>query len=255
MNQLFTSLLIITFLVNCGNSSQKKATQTTTTQPQNSTNSATIAQQNYAVIWEWTTSDKKLVDQNAPTFTEELLNLWENNIIENVYFDNKPQENTLHNFPSISFFLKANTLEEATSTLNNLSVVKLHVANYKIFPVGMLWLNILADMDYDRGNKQCYVAVWTSTNDTPPTNDLLKAQNDTVLAMWNKGLIENVYFDSQGVVEQNNKTDFVFFVYANSESEARNKCETLPFYKNKIASYQLYKAGILWLGKNETLNQ
>lgn len=180
-----------------------------------------------------------------------MLNLWENNVIENVYFDNKPQENKLHNFPSISFFLKANSLEDATSTLNKLSVVKLHVASYTLFPVGMLWLNTLADMDYDRGNKQCFVAVWITLNSTAPANKLLKAQNDTVLAMWNKGLIENVYFDSQGVVTKNDKTDFVFFVYASSESEARNKCETLPFYKNKIASYQLHKAGTLWLGKNE----
>lgn len=75
------------------------------------------------------------------------------------------------------------------------------------------------------------------------------AQSDAILKLWNEGIIENVYFDVEGTQETNTVTDFVFFVNADSEKEAIEICDHLPFVQEKIAAYKLHAVGIFWLGE------
>ncbi|MGB0428525.1 MAG: hypothetical protein ACPGEC_06325, partial [Flavobacteriales bacterium] len=66
-----------------------------------------------------------------------------------------------------------------------------------------------------------------------------------------KGTIENVYFDIEGTQKQNKKQDFVFFINSKSMQEARELCESLPFSKNKLASFELHEVGEFWMGNSK----
>lgn len=251
MNKLLSLFLISLILLSCNNSNKTE----TINQDSKANQISKIGRHNYAVVWDWSTDDKELVTVHAATFTKELLNLWENNDIENVYLNPEVELNDKLPFPSISFFVKAHSIEAARSILNELTIVKKEIADYKLYPVGILWLegnkkSLAIHTDY-----KSFVTVWDKKYQTPDA-ELTKAQNDIIINLWNNGTIENVYFDVEGVTNQSEKTDFVFFVKARNQDEAESICKTLPFYKEKIASYKIFNAGTFWLGINnkKTLN-
>ena len=129
-------------------------------------------------------------------------------------------------------------------------MLKKGIATYTLYPVGTKWLDRKEDKIYEKGITKSYVTIWTTNHKENATDDLTKAQSDAILKLWDNGTIENVYFDIKGVQEANAKTDFVFFVNANSEEEARKICDNLPFFKEKIASYKIKEVGVFWLGEN-----
>lgn len=94
-----------------------------------------------------------------------------------------------------------------------------------------------------------FVTVWRTNN--KPTDELTQAQNDKILELWNAGKIENVYFDIEGTQIANSKTDFVFYANTNTKEEAIAICESLPFFKENIATYKIYEVGVFWMGKYE----
>ena len=96
------------------------------------------------------------------------------------------------------------------------------------------------------GLTKSFVAVW-NTNKKPENSDVI-IQNNLVLDLWNKGKIENVYFDIQGTQEANNKTDFVFYINTETKEDAIALCESLPFFKKNIATYEIHEVGVFWLG-------
>lgn len=206
-----------------------------------------IGRNNYAVVWDWSTEDEESVIENSGAFTTELFSLWENNDIENVYFNTDAGLNAKMPFPTISFFIKAHSLGDAQLLLDSLTIVKKEIASYTLHPVGMLWLGRKQDSSTINTHRKSFVTVW-ETKDKRPVDALSKAQNDAALALWNAGTIENVYFDIEGVTRTNKKTDFVFYVRAPNITEANSICESLPFYKESMASYRIFPAGAFWLG-------
>lgn len=127
------------------------------------------------------------------------------------------------------------------------------IAQYKLFPVGQLWLERREDLASNNNElTNAYATVWTtsiSPLEGPKADQLLQQQSDKILALWKQGVVENVYFDIAGTYTANDKTDFVFFINAKSEEEAKEICDSLPFYEAEIASYQMYPAGVFWMGK------
>lgn len=111
----------------------------------------------------------------------------------------------------------------------------------------MLWLGQNQDSPEINTDLKSFVCIW-ETKEKRPVDDLTKAQNDAVLALWNEGVVENVYFDIEGVSNINDKTDIVFYVKASNISEAESICKSLPFFKEEIASYKIFPAGTFWLG-------
>lgn len=208
-----------------------------------------IGRTNYAVVWNWTTTDVKLVTDNANQINEDLSNLWKKDVVENVYYDSDAQVDKLGHHPNVSFFIKAHSEQEARTVLNSLTLITKGLANYTLFPVGNLWLDRKFKTIHEKGMTKSYVAVWTTTG--KPSSEITKAQSDKVLALWNEGSIENVYFDIEGTQTANDKTDFVFYVNKNTEAEAKEICNSLPIYKEKMASYKLYPVGVFWMGKYE----
>ena len=248
MKNIITLFVLSLAIISCGNDADKSSTE------KKSVDKVTPAQEDveigwssYAVIWKWTTADEKLVSDNTVKISEELTFLWKKGIVENVYFDGEAKEDKLSNFPNISFFMKANSKQEAEKALDKLTIVKKGIASYSVHPVGTLWLNRKYDAVKDKGFTKSYVAVWETKS--KPSDELTAKQHDTVLALWEEGKIENAYFDIEGTQVKNEDADFVFFANANSEEEAKKLCESLPFYAEGIATYEIFPAGTFWLGQ------
>lgn len=258
MKHIFYYLAVSLLVLGCGNN-KKEAKTEIKSEPVESTSISTteFGKTNYAVVWNWTTSDEKLVSDNTIQISKELTELWKKGVVENVYYDSESKADKLGHFPNISFFLKAKSEEEAKSILNKLTIVKKGISQYKIHLVGSKWLGRNEDAISKTGIKKTWVAVWSTGVDhnskasKEEVRENAKAQSDAVISLWDKGIVENAYLDILGVETKNNVTDFVLFVNANSEQEAHKVLDNLPFSKKNIAHYQLFPVGVFWMGTNE----
>lgn len=97
--------------------------------------------QNFAVIGRWTTNNVDLFNDNVVTISKEFNNLQRNGVIENAYYNSNAKHDKLDHFTNISFFIKAKSVEDFKTKLNELTVVKKGIAFNQIFPVGHLWLD------------------------------------------------------------------------------------------------------------------
>ncbi len=242
--QKFILLFTISFLVLSCNGQTKKKELSSKSESHTETNTAKIGRNNYAVIW--STPNIDLVVNYAEVISKEFTDLYENDIIENAYFDAESTKDKPYSFPNIVCFLKAHSKEDATHFLEKLTLVRKGVATYKLYPVGMLWLPRSPDK---KEVSKAYVSVWTDKK-IQPSNKVIKAQYDKVLDLWNTGIIENVYFNIEGLLEENNKTDFMFFINADTEEAAEEVCKSLPFYKEKKATFEVLPVGVFWYGRN-----
>lgn len=245
-------------VLGCGNETKKTKTDEVP-KPTESTaiKSTEFGKTNYAVVWNWTTTDEKLVSDNSVQISTELRNLWKKGVIENAYYDSEAKADKLGHFPNISFFLRAQSEQEAETILDDLSIVKKGISKYKIHPVGTKWLGRNEEAIKKNGLTKSWVAVWATSvdhNSKLSKNEVkenAKEQSDAVISLWNHGLVENVYFDIMGIEQKNDITDFVLFVNAKTETEARDIMNSLPFYKKNIAQYQLFSTGVFWMGSSE----
>ncbi len=238
------------FLTNCKNQGEKQATElkdrTETFGEKQQTRKIT---QNYAVVFNWATKDENLVIENSMIQSDQLRKLWEDGTVENVYYDAEAKHDKFSYFPNITFTLKATDEIEAKTILDGLVVVEKGIATYTTYPVGALWLKRNEEAIKERGGTSSFVAVWNT--DYKPERTMVIGQNEKLMELWNSGQIENVYFDIKGTQKENDKTDFVFFVNANTEEEAKAIIAPLPFVRNAVASYKLYPVGIFWMGTKE----
>lgn len=249
-NQMFTKLTYVLalclILSSCGQNSKKEQPSNKEKTTEKSMLATEVGIQNFAVIWKWTTNNVDLVNDNVLTISKEFDNLWRKGVIENAYYNSNAKHDKFEHFPNISFFIKAKSVEDVKTKLNELTVVKKGIAFYQIFPVGHLWLDRKRNTIDEKGLTKSYVTVWKT--EKKPTEALVKKQTDEIMKLWNAGKIENVYFDIEGTQTENNKEDFVFYANANTEEEARALCESLPFFKEQIASFNLFDVGTFWLG-------
>ncbi len=209
-----------------------------------------IGRKNFVIIWKWTTTDVKLVENNLAKISEEINSIWKDDIITDAYYNSNPAIDKLAYFPNVSFVLKANTLKEVEEELNKLALVKERIASYSIYPVGTKWLGRDSDKISNKGITFSYASVWENKNLDKASDDLIKSQSDIILKLWNEGKIENVYFDIEGTQKSNEVTDFVFFINANTLEEAKKMCNEMPFVKEDISSFKLYSVGVFWLGED-----
>jgi len=248
-----TLLCFVALFFSCNNQPQGGKSSTELNQQQSTTEAddSKIGRKNFAVVWKWKTTDKKVFEENNITIAWEMEELWKKDVIVDAYFDNDTKIYKAGYFPNISCFLKAKSEEEAKMILNKLTLVKKEMAEYTIYPVGTKWLGRATEAIGKKGFTKSYVAVWSTSGKVDPNDDrdIIKAQSDALMKLWNDGAIENVYFDVEGTQEANTVTDFVFFANADSEKDAIEICDQLPFVKEKIATYKLQPVGIFWLGE------
>ena len=250
MRHIIFYLAVCLLVFGCNDTKKEANTETESeTVESTSTQTSKAGSENYAVVWNWTTTNEQLVTDNVPTISKELTALWQKGVVENVYYNGDSKIDKLSYFPNISFSLKAESYDSAQVILNNLTIVKKGIAVYKLYPIGTLWLDRKFKTIHENGMTKSFATVWRTSN--KPTDELTQAQNDEVLALWNSGKIENAYFDIEGTQKPNNKTDFVFYANANTKEEAIAICESLPFFKENIATYKIHEVGIFWMGKYE----
>ena len=256
LNMKKIMLFVVTILVLSCNNQPKEKVESTKFNPENTSEKKDqeLARNNFAVVWNWTTTDKQLVSDNAPAISKELTKLWKDKIVENAYFDSDAEFEKFEGFPNISFFLKTSSISDAENILNKLTVVKKGIAKYTIYPVGTKWLGRNDEVIKKKGMvTKSYVAVWNTVtkHDNSNAKDLIrknaKDQSDAILKLWNEGIVENVYFDIEGTASLNSTTDFVFFINADSEADAKKICDNLPFAKKHLASYKISPVGVYWL--------
>jgi hypothetical protein len=121
-----------------------------------------------------------------------------------------------------------------------------------MYHVGTKWLGRNDEIIKEKAKPtKSFVAVWTTNKEVKPSDELTTSHSDAVLKLWNEAVIENVYFDIEGIQKANNETDFVFFVNAISKEEAKQIADELPFAKENIASYKLLSVGSFWMGVYE----
>ena len=246
------------FVLGCGNETKKaKSGKATEASKSTAIKSTEFGKTNYAVVWSWTTADEQLVSENTAQISKELTDLWKKGIIENVYYDSEAKADKLGYFPNISFFLRAKSEQEANAILDELTIVRKGISKYNIHPVGTKWLGRNEAAIDKNGITKSWVAVWATSvdhNSEFSKNEVkqnAKEQSDAVISLWDQGLVENVYFDIMGIQQKNDITDFVLFINAASETEARDILNSLPFYKKNIAQYQLFSVGVFWMGSYE----
>ena len=90
------------------------------------------------MVFNWATKYENLVMENSMLQSDELRRLWEDGVVENIYYDAEAQRDRFFYFPNITFTLKAADVKEAKTILDNLVVVKKGIATYTTYPVGTL---------------------------------------------------------------------------------------------------------------------
>lgn len=245
MKKLVFYIFPLLLLLACSEQKNESSTKN------NSTLKSAPKMETFAVVWKWKTTEKKRILEHINEQHNQTKKLWEDGIIENAYFDKDGTSTDGNVFPSISFFIKSKSIEEAQNTLNQMAVVKYNIASYTLFPVGIKWLGRNSEalnLSKDESNK-VFVVVWEKIVENSPNDSDIQIQADETLELWNKGVIENVYFDVEGVnTAKSDKTELVYFINSNNENEAINILDNLQFVKQKIAKYKLLDVGLFWMG-------
>lgn len=210
----------------------------------------------FAVVWKTYSLQKDKMEKIVPTQTEQLKSLWEQGIVENVYFKTDEKFGKDDTWPNIMFFIKAKNQEAAKEILDEMDFVKHKFAMYELHPVGVLWLkrNEKA-IERVQKTKRTFGVVWATDVEKQISDDDIKIQSEDFTNLWNDGFIENAYFDIIGSsTGKKDRPTVVNFVNAENEEEANNILGNLHFIKKGLSSYMLFDVGILWLGQYEVAN-
>lgn len=102
----------------------------------------TDARTTYAVVWTIETDDAALFNNTIAAHSTEVLELWKNGVIENVYIDSNKTHDVVHKGDTarVMFFIKAKSDEAAKKILDGMPLVEKKVATYTLHTVGTLWL-------------------------------------------------------------------------------------------------------------------
>lgn len=204
----------------------------------------------FAVVWTIVSMQKDKLKEIITTQSEQLQELWDQGIVENVYFNTDEIFGKDETWPNIMFFIKAKNIDAAKEQLDKMEFVRNKLAIYELHPVGVLWLkrndNTLVKVQQ---SKNTFGVVWVSDPKNKPSDEDIKMQSEDFTKLWNEGLVENAYFDIVGAGTGNkDRPTMVNFVNASNEEEAHQILSNLHFIKKGISNYMLFDVGVLWLG-------
>lgn len=206
----------------------------------------------FAVVWTTVSMRKEKMEEHIPIQTKQLQELWNNGVVENVYFKTDEKFGKDETWPNIMFFIKAKNIEEAKEQLNKMEFVRHKLATYEIHPVGLLWLaRNEKTLEKVQKSKRTFAVVWTSGASKKPADGDIRLQAESFQDLWDEGYIENAYFDIVGAgTGKRERPTMVNFVNAENEDEAHKILSDLHFIKKSISNYMLFDVGVLWLGVN-----
>ncbi len=100
-----------------------------------------------------------------------------------------------------------------------------------------------------------YVVVWDSiSQENPMYKKHIKKQAEVLTGLWEKGVIENIYFNlesNQPKAKSEQYASIVFFIKAKNKDDANKTLKELPFVKHDVLNYTLSPAGYLWLKQSQ----
>ena len=97
-----------------------------------------MATHSFVAVWE-TKPNAKPNDELTKSQSDAVLKLWNEAVIENVYFDIEGTQKA-NNETDFVFFVNANSKDEAKTVCDGLPFAKENIASYKLLPVGVFWL-------------------------------------------------------------------------------------------------------------------
>ncbi|MEZ8084003.1 hypothetical protein [Enterovibrio norvegicus] len=94
-----------------------------------------------------------------------------------------------------------------------------------------------------------FAVVWEyTTDDLELIRHNLSAQSAELLALWEKGIVENAYLAEEKDFEKGTDVlNIVFFIKAKSKLDAEKILNEFTFVKKGIAKYEMHPVGLLWL--------
>lgn len=236
---IFFVLMLAMVITACNNTSQQKSTTEDTEKTQLET---------FAVVWSWNTWDKEHIERYIGEQSDQTMALWEDGVIENVYFSKDTPFIDSLTFPTITFFIKAKDKKAAEKILDEQVVVKQSISYYTLYPVGMNWIQRKEGVN----PANAYVVIWENLADATALQENGKEQMAKIVEFWEEGIIENGYLDAKGIAQgTSDRPPVVFFVNADTEAEASAYLDQLVFVQKDLATYKLHPVGMFWMGKSE----
>jgi hypothetical protein len=119
--------------------------------------------------------------------------------------------------------------------------------------LGLLLISCQNEQESEsRVGRNNYAVVWKwETTNQDHILKYLSQQSQELNDLWKKDIVENVYINSDARFSTGEIFPSISFVIkAKNETDAKVYLDNMIFVKNKISSYNLYRVGIKYLGRN-----
>ncbi|MCP5061266.1 MAG: hypothetical protein GY936_02230 [Ignavibacteriae bacterium] len=102
-------------------------------------------------------------------------------------------------------------------------------------------------------NIETFAVIWTTiTLQKDKMVEHLPAQTKQLRDLWDKGIVENIYFKTDEKFHDGETwPNIMFFIKAKDEEAATEILNEMDFVKYKLANYELHPVGVLWLTRND----
>ena len=254
----FTKLIIILIasitILSCQNTKENKQTIESNIETTTQNKVQFVKTMSYAVVWDW--SQNNTINKIHPIVQKQvpiIIDLWKKGIIENVYMDTKVRLNVNETYAKVFFIIKGKNIEQVKVILDGTPIAKSGIANYKLYPIGVKWLNRSKKaIQQSQKSNNTFAVVWNPIEYNKKYEKYLHEQNILLTKLWNDGVIENAYLNIEGISNKDiNETALVYFINASTKKEATQILNDFPFIKEGVGTYSLYQVGQFWMSTPE----
>lgn len=113
--------------------------------------------------------------------------------------------------------------------------------------------DFLDKKDIPKYQNETFAVVWkTVSMRKEKLEEIIPAQTKQLQELWDKGIVENVYFKTDEEFGKDETwPNIMFFLKAKNKEAAKEQLEKMEFVINKLATYELHPVGLLWLTRND----
>lgn len=246
MKKFFTSFLMINLFIFVG-CKNKVENETVTPEPQTESVSEFI--NTYAVIPSLVTENPQKFNDNITEQASQLNKLWEEGIVENLYYNVEGQTVDKQIIPSITYFIRATDEDKAKNILDQMIFRTKNIGTFDLIPVGnFLFGESEKSKDVRLKKKNTYVVIWDLLK---PYNEVDRKEIEDQFAadfkLYEDGVLENAYKNSP--YDESVKNFTVYFMNADTEQGANKILNEMPFIKSNTASFRIINVGHFMRGK------
>ncbi|WP_159478574.1 hypothetical protein [Dyadobacter sp. 3J3] len=249
---LFLSAVCFTALISC-QSNRKETTDNTQSAPAETKPAAMPAEtKTFFVVTSWVTKNRELAMEHVPNQQKQLVKLWNQGIVENIYYNQRGKFSDGAPLPLIAFFINAADEITARATLDSTDIVRNNLAKYTLRQVGrnIFRRNENAQKLSAGTTIESYAVTWT-LNGNRATMDTTGYTDQAIMTakLQEVGILENIYVDLTPIKQKTTGAEpAVFIVNAKSEKHAHDILDAMPIVRNKKASYAMHDVGQFFMG-------